>query len=197
MKKSPDFYYAKLRVSSGLCTAIMCTLVFANLSEAHPQSYPQDSKNQLDPQKVEAARPPSGGYRLAASDLINIRVFQEDELESTARVGKDGSIPFPLIGSIMVGGKTVPETAAALTVALREYLTHPQVAVRIMDYSKRRFTVLGQVNRPGTFDLPDENPLTLLEGIGMAGGYSRIANPSRVTVKRTNPTGGEQVFKLA
>ena len=89
----------------------------------------------------------------------------------------------------------MPEAAAAISQALKDYLVHPQVALRIVDYSKKRFTVLGQVNRPGTFDLPDESPLSLLEGIGLAGGYSRIANPSKVIVKRRGP-GGEQVFHL-
>jgi polysaccharide export outer membrane protein len=56
--------------------------------------------------------------------------------------------------------------------------------------------VLGQVNRPGTFEMPDENQMSLLEAIGMAGGYSRIANPSKVTLKRTNPDGLEQIFHL-
>jgi polysaccharide export outer membrane protein len=128
--------------------------------------------------------------------LIQIQVFQEDELHTTARVGKDGRITFPLLGGVVVGGKTIPETASTITQALKEYIVRPQVAVRILEYTKRRFTVLGQVNRPGTFELPEENPLSLLEAIGMAGGYSRIANPSRVTVKRHSPNGSEEVFRL-
>ena len=148
------------------------------------------------PPKVEAATPLPSGYRLTSGDLIQIQVFQEDELHTTARVGKDGRITFPLLGGVVVGGKTLPETASTLTQALKEYLVRPQVAVRILEYTKRRFTVLGQVNRPGTFELPEENPLSLLEAIGMAGGYSRIANPSRVTVKRHSPDGAEEVFRL-
>ena len=147
------------------------------------------------PQKTDPARSPTAGYRLASNDTVNIQVFQEDELQTTARIGKDGSIPFPLVGPISLGGRTVPEAASAVSQALKDYLVHPQVALRIVDYSKKRFTVLGQVNRPGTFDLPDESPLSLLEGIGMAGGYSRIANPSKVIVKRRG-LGGEQVFHL-
>lgn len=147
------------------------------------------------PPKVEQAPQTNPAYRLATSDTIQIHVFQEDELNTTARIARDGTIPFPLIGSIQVGGRTVSETASALTQALREYLVRPQVAIRIVDYSKRRFTILGQVNRPGTFDMPDETTLTLLEAIGMAGGYSRVANPSKVIIKRVTPE-GEQVFKV-
>ena len=108
------------------------------------------------PQKVELVASVSSGYRLSSNDLIHIRVFQEDELETVARVGRDGTIPFPMLGTLSVGGKTLPETTSAVTLALKEYLVRPQVAVRVVEYTKRKFTVLGQVNRPGTFDLPDE-----------------------------------------
>ena len=148
------------------------------------------------PQKVELVASVSSGYRLSSNDLIHIRVFQEDELETVARVGRDGTIPFPMLGTLSVGGKTLPETTSAVTLALKEYLVRPQVAVRVVEYTKRKFTVLGQVNRPGTFDLPDDAPLSLLEGIGLAGGYTRLANSSRVTVKRSLPGMAEQVFKL-
>lgn len=148
------------------------------------------------PPKAEAVASPVPGYRLSSNDLIHIKVFQEEELETVARVGRDGSIPFPLLGTVSVGGKTLPETTAAVTLALKEYLVRPQVAVRVVEYTKRKFTVLGQVNRPGTFDMPDDAPLSLLEGIGLAGGYTRLANSSRVTVKRSLPGMPEQVFKL-
>lgn len=146
-------------------------------------------------QKTDPAQTPSPSYRLSANDTVVVHVFQEQELDTTARIGRDGTIAFPLIGSVIIGGRTVPEAANAITQALKEYLVQPQVSLRITDYTKRKFTVLGQVNRPGTFELPDENSLTLLEGIGLAGGYSRIANPSKVVVKRRS-AGGEQVFHL-
>jgi protein involved in polysaccharide export with SLBB domain len=147
-------------------------------------------------ERVEPAANVSPGYRLTSNDLIHIKVFQEEELETVARVGRDGTIPFPMLGTISVGGRTLPETTGAIALALKEYLVRPQVAVRVVEYTKRKFTVLGQVNRPGTFDLPDESPLSLLEGIGLAGGYTRLANSSRITVKRSLPGMPEQVFKL-
>lgn len=180
---------------SSCAPAILCCL--ATVTPALAQNTPPASKpfSTNATQKTEPTRIPTAGYRLVANDTVNIQIFQEDELQTTARIGKDGSIPFPLVGTISLGGRTVPEAAAAISQALKDYLVHPQVALRIVDYSKKRFTVLGQVNRPGTFDLPDESPLSLLEGIGLAGGYSRIANPSKVIVKRRGP-GGEQVFHL-
>ena len=75
---------------------------------------------------------------------------------------------------------------------------HPvatQVNLTVMEYSKRRFIVLGQVQRPGAFDMPDRDSVTLLQAIGMAGGYTRIADPGKITVKRT-ASGKDGLFKL-
>jgi polysaccharide export outer membrane protein len=178
---------------------ILCSLLgchdTAQQASAQTSISAVQSRSHSDSTKAESVRGNTASYRLTSNDTVLIQVFQEDELTNTARIGKDGTIAFPLIGTIQIGGHSVSEATSILTQALREYLLHPQVSIRIVDYSKKRFTVLGQVNRPGTFDLPDENPLNLLEGIGLAGGYSRIANPSKVTVKRQTP-GGDQVFHL-
>jgi len=67
---------------------------------------------------------------------------------------------------------------------LKVYLINPEVSVEITSYAKQHFTVLGQVNKPSIFDIPDEGSLNLLEALGMAGGFSKIANPSKIMIKR-------------
>ena len=134
-------------------------------------------------------------YLLTPRDVVHIKVFQEEELETTARIGKDGTIPFPLLGSAKIGGETLHQATSTMEQLLHKYLIQPQVDLSIVEYSKRHFTILGQVNRPGTIDMPDDTTVNLLEAIGMAGGYTRIANPSKVTVKRL-VQGKETIFKL-
>ena len=70
----------------------------------------------------------------------------------------------------------------------RDYLVNPRVNVMLLGYAKRRFTMMGQVNRPGSYEMPDGSPqgIELLEAIAMAGGYTRIAAPERVSVRRGN-----------
>lgn len=134
-------------------------------------------------------------YRLTAQDVVQIKVFQETDLETTARISKDGTIPFPLIGSVSLGGRTVQEAGNTIREKLKEYLVNPQITLKITEYSKRRFTVLGQVGRPGTYDFPDDTTMNLLEAIGMAGGYTRIANPGSIILKR-QVNGQEVIYKL-
>ena len=77
------------------------------------------------------------------------------------------------------------------------YLKNPQVSITVRSYAKKLFTILGQVQKPGSYDMQGTSQITLLQAIGMAGGYTRIADPANVTVKRLEAAGsGETVQKL-
>jgi len=140
--------------------------------------------------------PRSSNYNLRPHDMIEVKVFQEDDLTSTLRISKDGSVNFPLIGVVRVGGRSPQMAAAAIRDLLaRDYLVNPQVSVTVRDFSKQRFTVLGEVQKPGAYELPDHDSIGLLEAIGMAGGYTRIAEPAKITLKRVI-NGTESVIRL-
>ena len=124
-------------------------------------------------------------YLLAPNDLISVTVFQEDDLATKSRVGNDGTISVPLIGLVKVGGKSVDEAAQIIRSRLAKgYLVNPQVNVGVEEFAKRLVTVLGEVQKGGTFEFPNQGPLDLLQAIGLAGGYSKIANPAKIVVKR-------------
>ena len=135
-----------------------------------------------------AAAPPLAEpqtYVLSPNDVVQVRVYQEDDLETKMRIGKDGTTSFPLIGVINLGGKTVAQAADLIRARLADgYLVNPQVTVSVLEYAKRRFTVLGQVQKPGTYEIPNEESMTFLQAVAMAGGYTRLANRGSVTVTR-------------
>jgi protein involved in polysaccharide export with SLBB domain len=167
---------------------VLCSLLCASVFLAQTP-FPRNSSE------------PTGGlpkpnYVLATNDLISIKVFQEDDLQTQVRVAKDGTITFPLIGVVRVGGKTPQEAARTIRDMLAKgYLVNPQVTVNVLEYFKYRLTVLGQVQKPGSYDFPDRDRLTLLEAIGLAGGYTRAADPSKVLIKRL-VNGKEKVYRL-
>ena len=136
-------------------------------------------------------------YRLSANDLLDFRVFQEPELDGVIRVSGDGTAIFPLIGAVNVVGKTVTAATEEIKARYRDgYLVYPQVSLTVRTYAQKLFTVLGQVQKPGSYDMKGSDEITLLQAIGMAGGYTKIANPGRVTVKRQQEGGGERVIRL-
>jgi polysaccharide export outer membrane protein len=135
-------------------------------------------------------------YRLAPNDLLNVTVYDEPDLTAQVRLAADGTAIFPLVGSVPLGGKTIPQATALLRERyLAGYLVNPQVSVIIQTYAKRSFTVLGQVQRPGSYEIVGDESIPLLQAVGMAGGYTRIADPGNITVRRTE-LGKEQVMRF-
>ena len=66
----------------------------------------------------------------------------------------------------------------------REFLVNPQVNLVVLEYSKKRFTVLGQVFKPGSYEIPSEETVFFPQAIALAGGFTRIARKSKVLVTR-------------
>ena len=145
---------------------------------------------------LAAPAQPSSNYTISPNDLVQVKVFQELDLTTETRVANDGTITVPLIGAVRIGGKSIEEAANVIRVRLMKgFLVDPQVNVSVAEFAKRRFTVIGQVQKGGTFDFPDQGGLDLLQAIGLGGGYSRIADPSKVTVRRSSGA-REEVFRL-
>jgi len=138
----------------------------------------------------------ASNYRLAPNDVLDFKVFQETDLDAQVRVAGDGTAIFPLIGSVNLAGKTVAEATGLLRQRyLNGYLVNPQISLIVQTYAKRSFTVLGQVQHPGPVELVGNQSVNLLEAIGMAGGYTRIADAGKITVQRTEG-GQEKVFRV-
>lgn len=124
-------------------------------------------------------------YLLVPGDIVTLRVFQEDDMESQQRISQDGSVFFPLIGKTQLGDLTVGEATRKVTALLKEkYFVNPQVSLSIDRYAPRRFSVLGQVTEPNTYTIPDEEVVSLPMAIAMAGGHTRLANPRSILVSR-------------
>lgn len=133
-------------------------------------------------------------YQLSANDQIAVEVFGEDDLRTSVRVNSDGNVSLPLLGSVRVAGLTLGQATSRLTELYgKDYLVNPRVSVALVGYAKRRFTVLGQVGHPGSFEMPEGSPggIDLLEAIAIAGGYTRIAAPERISVRR-----GDKVLRV-
>jgi protein involved in polysaccharide export with SLBB domain len=135
----------------------------------------------------------SASYVLSPNDQLLIEVFQEDDLRTNTLISKDGTINFPLLGSVKLAGLSQAAARERIAELLkRDFLVSPQVSLSVVRFARKRFTVLGQVGRPGSYDIPDQESIDLLEAIAMAGGYTRIAQPAKVTIKR-KVNGVEQV----
>ena len=110
-------------------------------------------------------------YPLAAADAIRIQVFQNPDLLLETRVSENGTITFPLIGSISIGGLSIAVAEKKIADALEQggFLQNPQVNITLLQVRGNQISVLGNVNRPGRFPLESANT-HLTDMLANAGG---------------------------
>ena len=138
------------------------------------------------PDTMSASGEYTGGseYRIGAQDLIEVSVFQVEDLNRTVRVNSNGQISLPLIGNVQAGGRTVEELEAQIAGLLTEsYLQAPQVTVFVKEFTSQRVTLEGAINKPGIYPLSGRT--TLLQAIAQAEGVTDLANLDGVVVFRT------------
>src|SRR5436853_2190345 len=161
------------------------------------------SSSSAAPAPAAAALPPGvsapSGYILSANDQVAVEVFGEEDLRTNGRLNGEGNLSVPLLGSIHLAGLTLTQAASRLTdFYARDYLVNPRVNVMLVGYAKRRFTMLGQINRPGSYEMPDGSPegIDLMEAVAMAGGYTRIAAPERISIRRHSSSGKDEIVRV-
>ena len=112
--------------------------------------------------------------------------FQAEQVDYL--VDKDGEIDFPVIGKVKIAGLSPKETSELIRTRLSEYLVNPIINVRLKNFT---VSVLGAVNRPGTFKVGEEK-LSIMEAIGLAGDINIKGRRDNVQVQRD--FGGTRVF---
>lgn len=132
---------------------------------------------------------------IGPQDLLEVRVFGMPELTMERRVDPDGTITFPLLGQVGVGGLTSRQFEDLLATLLqaRDLVRDPQVSVTIKQYVSRRVSIQGAVTKAGPYEMMGQR--TLLEMIGEAGGLSDRAG-TRIYIVRIDATGTEQRIEI-
>ena len=132
-------------------------------------------------------------YQIGRQDLLEIEVFDVEELSQTVRVGEDGSISLPLLGRLAIAGLTKSELEQLIARLLSDrYVRNPQVTVFVKEYESKKIAVSGAVKKPGTFEMLGRK--TLLEMISMAGGLDIDPGKQIFIFRREN---GGQTRRIA
>lgn len=133
-------------------------------------------------------------HQIGPLDLLEIEVFGVEELDRTVRVGANGEISLPLIGSMQAAGLSSQQLEQRIAVALaKDYLQDPHVSVFVADQVSQRVTVQGAVNEPGVF--PMQGRTTLMQAIAMADGLNPVANAADIRIFR-EAAGGKMVMSF-
>jgi polysaccharide export outer membrane protein len=150
------------------------------------------AKGPATPAGSEAASsndPSTSDFIIGNDDVLAINVWKEPDLTKSIHVRSDGKISLPLMGEIQAAGKTPQELEKDITVKLQEYISKPRVTVMIEQMNSKKFNILGQVVRPGSYSL--SLAPTVVDAIAIAGGLRDFAKQKDIYVLRPNGTGNE------
>lgn len=139
-------------------------------------------------------------YIVGPEDILDIQVWDNDDLSRTIEVSQQGDFTFPLIGRVHVGGLSVSEIETLMKKSLGDgYLVSPNVNVSVKEYKSQKVSILGEVKNPGSYAL--KRKTDILEVISQAGGFTDKAGQIITIVRpksiqhRVNPASSGQDSK--
>jgi polysaccharide biosynthesis/export protein len=131
--------------------------------------------------------PPDPDYVIGIDDVLSINVREEFHISRGVFVRPDGKILLPMIGEVKADGLTPAALEGFLATELRSYLYEPEVTVAVQEKSIQAFNIVGEVNRPGSYQA--SRPMTVLDAISLAGGLREFAKATKIYVLRLRPDG--------
>lgn len=120
-------------------------------------------------------------YVIGPEDVLFISVFHETELTGPVAVRPDGKITKPLIGDVQAAGLTPERLRAQLKQAFSTYINNPDITISVAQVNSKRYTVTGEVNRPGPYPLVV--PTKIFDALGTVG-FRDFANKKKIVIIR-------------
>jgi protein involved in polysaccharide export with SLBB domain len=152
--------------------------------------------NTRSPAKVPLA-PPEESTTLGPGDTFMLRVVGDDEKAwGEFTVDSDGTVEFPHVHRVKVAGLEPQELSLLMREQLvkQDFFTDPSVIVRVTAYRSKQISILGQVQRPGSF--PFQPGMTFVQGVSQAGGLNAIAKSRQIRLTRRVKGGGTMTVVL-
>jgi polysaccharide export outer membrane protein len=134
------------------------------------------------------------GYRIGPGDKIHVSYWAHKEIDTDAVIRPDGAFAMPLINDVQAAGKSADEIAADVAARLKNRMfrdENPSITVQVLEVKSYKVYVLGEVGKPG--DYSPSQPVTVLQGLSMAGGFTRFANPDRIIIVRKDARGERRI----
>ncbi len=137
--------------------------------------------------------PPVESTTVGPDDVFTLRIVGEKDLPEEYQVASDGTVDLPYVNRLQVAGLEAHQIARLARQRLidLQILKDPSVIVTIKEYRSKKVTVLGQVQKPGSF--PMTPGLTLLQAISLGGGFTSIAKSDQIRLTRKTKGGSKTV----
>jgi polysaccharide biosynthesis/export protein len=178
-----------------------CVLVIAYPFSGQTQSGVLSSKDNASAPNpgagsddLASAKPHDESFVIGNDDVLAISVWKEPDLTKSIPVRSDGKISLPLVGEMEAAGRTPLQLEQDITEKLKNFITAPEVSVIVQQVNSRKYNVLGEVTKPGSFPLT--RTTTIMDAIAAAGGFRDFAKKTGVYVLRKGVNGQEDRLKF-
>jgi polysaccharide export outer membrane protein len=121
-------------------------------------------------------------YQIGPEDVLDISVWKNPELSRTVPVRPDGKVSLPLLNDFRAAGLTPSDLREQLGARLSDFVPTPEVSVIVREVHSRKIAVVGAVKTAGRYEL--KSPMTVLEAIALAQGFTDFAARDRIVVLR-------------
>lgn len=121
-------------------------------------------------------------YSIGVGDILNVRVWRENDFSGPYPVRPDGKITMPLVGDVQAAGLTPDRLGEQLKQALSEYINSPDVTVSLQQVNSKKFFITGEVARPGEYVLLQ--PTRIFDALSNASGFRDFANKKKIVIVR-------------
>lgn len=158
-----------------LCAALLGLPTLASCASTSPYVWVSD----LPQARV------AGDYVIATGDVLAIKVFNQENMSTRARVRSDGKIALPFLGDVAVRGKSPAAVSKELARRLAQYVISPGVTITVEETLPTSVSVLGEVTRPGLYTV--EESAGVLQALAVAGGLTDYASHESIYVMRRTP----------
>ena len=132
-------------------------------------------------------------YVIGVEDVLSVVFWREKDMSADVVVRPDGKISLPMLNDVTAAGLTPEALATVVAKAGAKFVRDAGATVIVKEIRSRKIYIIGEVAKPGTFQLGSE--MTVLQALGEAGGFIEGANKSDVAIVR-NEGGKEQRFKF-
>ena len=121
-------------------------------------------------------------YRLQPSDVLELEYEYTPEYNQTVTVGPDGTVTLRLVGTVKVEGLSLDEATSAIKAKASVPLNHPELSLTLKEFVKPHFTIYGEVQKPGVYDM--HGGVTVLQAIAISGGQKESSKQTQVVLLR-------------
>ena len=178
-------YWGSMRIRRPIHVLVVCLALVMSATWS-------DAQTSSSAEGLSVSSSGEDGYQIGPQDVLEISVWKDEILSRKVTVRPDGFITFPLIGEVLVEGRTVGALAKEMDERLTQFVSDPRITIAVSEVNSFRIFVIGKVNKPGGFQIGQYTDV--MQALSLAGGLTPFAREGSMKVLRRGKQGDQTTF---